>query len=153
MIRLDIPSRGVIELHHAVFDINGTLAIDGRAVPGIADRLKMLSAQLSLHALTAGTHGNMNELEQTLRLPIERIESGDEKRRYVEQLDPQYVIAFGNGVNDVGMLRLAAIGVAVLAAEGVAISALQAADILARSPLEALDLALNPIRLVATLRG
>lgn len=153
MIRLDIPARGVIELHHAVFDINGTLAIDGMAVPGIADRLKKLSEQLSLHALTAGTHGNMNELEQALHLTIKRIESGDEKRRYVEQLDPQHVIAFGNGVNDVGMLRLAAIGVAVLAEEGVAIGALQAAVILAQSPLDALDLALNPIRLVATLRG
>ena len=27
-ISIDIPERGRIELHHAVFDINGTLAID-----------------------------------------------------------------------------------------------------------------------------
>jgi soluble P-type ATPase len=153
MIRLDIPARGVIELHHAVFDINGTLAIDGKPFPGIADRLLGLSERLALHALTAGTHGNMDELEEALRLPIKRISSGDEKRWYVEQLGPERVIAFGNGMNDVGMLRLAAIGVAVLAAEGVAIGALQAADILAQSPLDALDLALNPIRLIATLRG
>ncbi len=25
MIRIDIPQRGIIELHHAVFDVNGTL--------------------------------------------------------------------------------------------------------------------------------
>ncbi len=51
------------------------------------------------------------------------------------------------------MLRLAAIGVAVLAGEGVAIGALQAADVLAPGPVDAIDLVLNPKRLVATLRG
>jgi soluble P-type ATPase len=153
MIRLDIPSRGMIELHHAVFDINGTLAIDGRAVPGIADRLKKLAEQLSLHALTAGTHGNMAELERSLGLSIQLIGNGEEKAHYVEQLGPAHVIAFGNGMNDVGMLRLAAIGVAVLAEEGTALGTLHAADVLARSPLDALDLVLHPIRLVATLRG
>jgi soluble P-type ATPase len=50
-------------------------------------------------------------------------------------------------------LRLAAIGIAVLAAEGVAISALQAADILAPGPIDAIELVLKPKRLVATLRG
>ena len=59
----------------------------------------------------------------------------------------------GNGANDAGMLRLAAIGVAVLAAEGVAISALHAADVLVSGPIDAIELVLKPKRLVATLRG
>ena len=45
-----------------------------------------------------------------LGLPIHIITGGEEKLRYVEQLGPASVIAFGNGMNDVGMLRLAAIG-------------------------------------------
>ncbi len=56
-------------------------------------------------------------------------------------------------MNDVGMLRLAAIGVAVLAGEGVATAAIQAADVLALGPIDAIDLVLKPKRLVATLRG
>lgn len=80
------------------------------------------------------------------------IESGEEKTCYVERLGPAHVIAFGNGANDVGMLRLAAVGVAVLAAEGVAVEALQAADVLALGPVGAVDLVLKPKRLVATLR-
>ena len=28
MIRIDIPLRGIVELQHAVFDVNGTLAVD-----------------------------------------------------------------------------------------------------------------------------
>jgi soluble P-type ATPase len=153
MIRVEIPQRGVVELHHAVFDINGTLAIDGVPISGVVDRLKDLAPHLSLHALSAGTHGNMDELEQVLGLPIHVISSGEEKTNYVEQLGPASVIAFGNGRNDVGMLRVAAIGVAIVAAEGVAVSAVQAADVLALGPVDAIDLVLRPKRLVATLRG
>ncbi|TMC85887.1 MAG: ATPase P [Chloroflexi bacterium] len=153
MIRIDIPLRGIVELQHAVFDVNGTLAVDGKPIPGVTDRLKALGEHLSLHVLTAGTHGNVAELERVLGFPLHMIRIGEEKVHYVEQLGPASVIAFGNGMNDVGMLRLAAIGVAVLAGEGVAIGALQAADVLALGPVDAIDLVLNPKRLVATLRG
>jgi soluble P-type ATPase len=153
MIRIDIPLLGIVELQHAVFDVNGTLAVDGKPIPGVADRLKALGEHLSLHVLTAGTHGNIAEIERALGFPVHMITIGEEKVHYVEQLGPASVIAFGNGMNDVGMLRLAAIGVAVLAGEGVAIGALQAADVLALGPVDAIDLVLNPKRLVATLRG
>jgi soluble P-type ATPase len=134
MIRLEIPQRGMIELHHAVFDVNGTLAVDGMPFPGVVDRLQALAEHLSLHALTAGTHGNIAELEFMLGFPLHLISSGEEKMHYVEQLGSARVIAFGNGMNDVGMLRLAAIGVAILAGEGVAIGALQAAESACSAP-------------------
>src|SRR6266436_1940598 len=153
MIRIDIPQRGIIELQHAVFDVNGTLAVDGIPIPGVVDRLKALGEHLSLHVLTAGTHGNIAELERVLGFPLHIITTGEEKLYYVEQLGPASVIAFGNGMNDVGMLRLAAIGVAILAGEGVASGALQAADVLVSGPLEAIELLLQPKRLIATLRG
>lgn len=152
MIRLKIPAREVIELHHAVFDLNGTLAIDGKLIPGVPDRLRKLSETLTLHILTAGTHGNIAELEKLLGLAFQLVNSGEEKVQYVEQLDPRTVIAFGNGTNDAGMLRLAAIGVAILGAEGLSLRTLREADLLVRSPLDAVDLMLRPKRLVATLR-
>jgi soluble P-type ATPase len=153
MIRIEIPQRGLFEFQHAVFDINGTLAVDGKPIPKVADTLKSLAAFLSIHLLTAGTHGNLKELEETLGFPLQIISNGEEKAWYVQQLGPDKVIAFGNGANDAGMLRLAAIGVAVLAAEGIAISALHAADVLAPGPIDAIELLLKPKRLVATLRG
>jgi soluble P-type ATPase len=58
----------------------------------------------------------------------------------------------GNGANDVDMLAEAALGIAVLGSEGLAVPALIAADVLAASIDEALELLLNPKRLVATLR-
>jgi soluble P-type ATPase len=153
MIRIDIPHRGIIELHHAVFDVNGTLAVDGIPIQGVVDRLQVLAEHLSLHALTAGTHGNIAELERTFGFPLHMIATREEKLRFVEQLGPAGVIAFGNGRNDVAMLRVAAIGVAILAGEGVAIDAIQAADVLAFGPIDAIDLVLKPKRLIATLRG
>lgn len=47
MIRIEIPCRGMIELQHAVFDINGTLAVDGMPIPEVVGRLKKLATQLS----------------------------------------------------------------------------------------------------------
>ena len=174
-MNIEIPQRGKIELQHAVFDVNGTLAVDGIIISGVAERLKLLADLLSIHILTAGTHGNLAGLARTLGHPLQIIgngqdkahyveqlgpatviafgNGGEEKMHYVEQLGPAHVIAFGNGRNDVGMLRLAAIGVAILAGEGAAIEALQAADVLALGPVEAIDLVLKPKRLVATLRG
>ena len=153
MIRIDIPRRGILELQHAVFDINGTLAVDGIPIPGVVNRLQVLAEHLSLHALTAGTHGNIEELERAFGFPFQMIAAGEEKVRFVEQLGPAGVIAFGNGRNDTAMLRVAAIGVAILAGEGVSIDALQAADVLALGPVDAIDLVLKPKRLIATLRG
>lgn len=152
-IKIDIPQRGIVELQHAVFDVNGTLAVDGIAVPGVAERLKTISTQLSIHLITSGTHGSIPELEQTLGFPLHLVLRGEEKMRYVQQLGAANVIAFGNGVNDSNMLRLAAIGVAILTPEGVATKVLQGADIIVYGPTNALDLLLKPNRLIATLRG
>ncbi|HVB21712.1 MAG TPA: HAD hydrolase family protein [Ktedonobacteraceae bacterium] len=152
MIQIDIPNRGTIELQHAVFDINGTLAVDGIPIPGVADCLQSLAESLSIHLLTAGTHGNLAALEQTLGHHLHIIQNGEEKAAFVQQLGPEGVIAFGNGANDIAMLRLAAVGVAVLVNEGLATGVLQAADVLTTSPIDAIQLVLHPKRLMATLR-
>ena len=152
MIRIDIPGRGFLELTDAVFDVNGTIAVDGALIAGVAERLQMLGEHLTIHILTAGTHGNIAELERTLRIPLRIIRTGEDKAQYVQQLGPEHVIAFGNGANDAAMLRMAAIAIAVIAHEGVSLLALQTADVLAQGPLDAIDLALHPKRLIASLR-
>lgn len=152
MIQIDIPQRGILALEHAVFDINGTLAVDGDVVAGVTERLLALGELLSIHALTAGSHGNLKEIERTLGIPLKRISTGEEKYQFVQQLGPSKVVAIGNGMNDVGMLRVAALGIAVLGGEGAATMAWQAADVLAIGPLDAIDLLLQPKRLIATLR-
>jgi len=74
------------------------------------------------------------------------------KRAYAQGLGALGCVCVGNGANDAWMLRAAAVGIAVIGPEGAAVSALQAADIVVVSITHALDLLLNPLRLVATLR-
>lgn len=155
MIELSIPGRDALTLRHVVLDVNGTLATDGALIDGVAERLAELAGYLDVHLLTADTHGGQAAIDAQLGLSAARIQPGHEmeqKAAFVERLGPEGVVAIGNGSNDAGMLRAAAVGIAVLGAEGLSSEALQAADALAASIHDALDLLLKPKRLVATLR-
>jgi soluble P-type ATPase len=149
MIELDIPGRGVLRLQHLVTDVNGTLAVDGRLIDGVAKSLLGLRDRLEIHLLTADTHGQQESLDRQLGLQAVRIQAGGEslaKAAFVQ------VVALGQGANDVAMLHDAALGICILGPEGTAVEALMAADVIAPNILDALDLLYQPLRLVATLR-
>lgn len=155
MIELSIPGRGELTLHHAVFDVNGTLAVDGVLLEGVAERLAALGEHVAIHMLTADTHGGQAAIDAELGLTAHRMQRGGEREQkaaYVQELGADGVVAIGNGGNDVGMLEVATIGIAVLGGEGLNAEALAAADVVVASPLDALDLLLKPKRLMATLR-
>lgn len=155
MFQLDIPGFGKLELEHLVTDYTGTLSIDGKLIPGVRERLQEVSNFLKIHVLTADTFGMAREELKGLNLQVFVLEGPDhhvQKQEYVRKLGPEKVFAMGNGMNDVLMLKEAKIGVAILLPEGVASKAVEASDILALSPLDALDLLLKPKRLKATLR-
>jgi len=155
MIELTIPGRGVVQLEHLVCDVNGTLALDGRLLDGLARTLTALRDRLTLHLVTADTHGRQALIDQQLNLHAERLQPGDEaaqKAAYVRRLGADKVVAIGQGANDAGMLREAALGICVLSREGTAVTALTAADILVADIHAALELLEKPMRIVATLR-
>jgi soluble P-type ATPase len=155
MIELDIPGRGIIRLQHLVSDVNGTLAVDGRLIDDAARGLLALSDRLTLHLLTADTHGRQAAIDGQLGLKAIRIPAGGEaeaKAAYVRNLGSESVVALGQGANDTGMLREAALGICILGPEGAAVEALMAADVAAPNITEALALLAQPLRLVATLR-
>ncbi len=155
MIELTIPGRGSLRLQYLVADVNGTLAIDGVLIEGLAKRIASLQDRLSVHLLTADTHGRQALIDKQLNLTAIRLSPGNEqrqKRSYVEQLGADCVVAIGQGANDAGMLEVAALGICIMSQEGAATETVLAADILAPSILVALDLLDKPLRLVATLR-
>jgi len=155
MISIAIFGVGDFSWAHLVLDVNGTLTIDGALLPGVAERLRLLSPQVAVHLLTADTRGTVSALAQELGVGWKRVQPGGEaeqKRAYVEALGAEQVIAMGNGNNDVMMLSEASLGIAVLGPEGIAIRALLAADVVVRDVTDGLDLLLDPIRLLATLR-
>lgn len=153
MIELDIPGKGTFSLAHAVFDVNGTLAVDGDVVPGVRERMDALGERIRLHMLTADTHGRQAEIDQALGFSATVIQRGGvEKAAYVLSLGGDSVIAIGNGANDANMMQAAALSIAILGQEGLAVSTLKSADVVVTSILDALDLLLKPDRLRATLR-
>jgi soluble P-type ATPase len=155
MIELNIPGRGVIQLQHLVCDINGTLAVDGQLLEGVKLRLSALQDRLTLHLLTADTHGKQDIIDQRLGLKAQRIQLGNEaeqKEEYVVMLGADKVVAIGQGANDAGMIRIAGLGICVLSPEGTAVETLLGADLLVVNIFEALDMLDKPLRIVATLR-
>ena len=155
MITINIPGRGTLEVTNLVLDLNGTIALDGEVLPGVAERLVTLSAELTVYLVTADTQGQAAQSAERLGLHLFRIVPGDEasqKLGLVAQLGPAGTVAIGNGANDARILAAAVLGIAVLGPEGLATIALQAAEVIVVRIEDALDLLLWPQRLIATLR-
>ncbi len=155
MITIDIPGDDRLDLEHLVLDYNGTLACDGRLIDGVGKRLEKLAASLRVHVLTADSFGSAyEELDgypcEVFVLPSTHQDRG--KLAYIRDLGLTSTVCVGNGRNDHLMLREARLGIAVCQQEGAAISTIQSADILCPDILSALDLLLQPVRLIATLR-
>lgn len=155
MLTIEIPGYDHLALEHLVLDLNGTLALDGEILPGVAERLVALSPHLQIHLLTADTWGRGSDTAAALDISLHRLTPGDEaaqKRAFVESLGAEKVAAVGNGANDAEMLAMAALGVTVLGPEGLGRPAWQNADLIVPDIGAALDLLLHPQRLIATLR-
>jgi P-type E1-E2 ATPase len=155
MIELTIPGRGELRLQHLVMDVNGTLALDGILLEGVARRLSSLRDRLNLHMVTADTHGQQSVIDQLLNLSAVRIQHGNEsaqKTEFVNSLGAESVVAIGQGANDAGMLKTAALGICILSTEGTAVDTLLAADLVTPDIQSALDLLDKPLRIIASLR-
>lgn len=155
MIAVDIPGSGLAEIEHFVTDFSGTLSEDGSLLPGVKEKLNELADKVQVHVLTSDTFGRAHKELEGINCTVHILDGDDhtgQKERYVLSLGAERVAALGNGNNDARMLKAAGIGIAVCLKEGCSIEALTAAKILVVSPLDAIDLFLNPKRLSATLR-
>lgn len=155
MIELNIPGRGALVIEHLVTDVNGTLALDGQLLDGLAKRIAALRDRVSVQMITADTHARQSAIDGQLSLTALRLEPGDEaeqKAALVRSLGAEKVAAVGQGANDAAMLKEAALGICVLSREGAAAETLLAADIVVPDIFAALDLFDKPLRIIATLR-
>jgi soluble P-type ATPase len=156
MVEVMVPGSAKLRLEHLVLDFNGTLAIDGVLIQGVADRIARLAGALRIHVLTGDTFGTAAAALADLPCDVRVLQStaqGDAKRDYVLALNAEAVACIGNGRNDRLMMAEAALAIAVLQSEGASAATLAAADVVAPHIRDALDLLLHPLRLTATLRG
>lgn len=155
MIRIDIPGRTPLEIRCLALDFNGTIAVDGELIAGLAAPLNELSRDIGIHVLTADTYGTAAAQCACLNAEIHTFpgdSAGASKEGIVRSLGPG-TACMGNGYNDIPMFRAADLAIAVMLEEGMCAALLNAADMLVRSAFDGLNLLLRPHRLRAGLRG
>lgn len=154
MIQIDIPGRDILTIKAVVLDYNGTIAVDGQLIQAAAERICRLSEQVEVYVLTADTYGNVQQQCSSLPVMVKTFPQAGAaayKEAIVRELDGG-VCAVGNGFNDIPMLDVADLAIAVLDEEGLCAALLTHADILVRASADALELLLKPDRVRATLR-
>jgi P-type E1-E2 ATPase len=155
MIEIDIPGYTILRLHHLTLDVNGTIAKDGCLIEGTRELLAKLRQEISIHLITADTHGRLEDIRRDLNVTALQIPAQSQasaKLDYIQRLGEESVVAIGNGANDAAMLKRAALSMVVVGPEGAAVEAMLEADIAVRDIRSALELLLYPKRLIATLR-
>jgi len=155
VIEITIPGRGNYTIKNLVLDLNGTIALDGKIIRGVKERVAMLSQKLDVFLVTADTNKNAELLTRDLPITlykIKEVEENDQKLRVVLKKGKNNTVSIGNGCNDVSMLKESAIGICIVGGEGASAEAMMASDLVVSTVNDALDLLLKPHRLRATLR-
>ncbi len=156
MITVDIPGYRQLNLSRLVLDYNGTLAVDGNLVAGAGSLLTRLSGDMDIHVITADTFGQVRRGMVGIPCFVSVLPPGNQdqaKLDYITRLGAGQTVCMGNGRNDRLMLKAAGLGVAVILEEGAAAETLIAADVVCKTIIDALELLLEPLRLIATLRS
>ncbi|MBN2333387.1 MAG: hypothetical protein JXO49_05060 [Deltaproteobacteria bacterium] len=155
MIKVAIPGRREISLAGVVFDMNGTLTVDGRLGAHERQLIISLASQLDIWVLTADTFGTATAVFADLPVRLGKLSSRTgflEKKKFLESRGSRTHAAVGNGYNDHLMLKQAVLGICVLGPEGAHPLSLAHADLVVPSTVDAIELFLSPQRLVAGLR-
>jgi len=152
---LTIPYYKTLELKHLVLDYNGTLAKDGTLIEDAVPLLHALGEHYTLHVITSDTFGTVHAQLKGLDITVKVLHSDDhtkEKSDYIQALKAEHCIAIGNGSNDMLMLQNAVLGIALIGNEGCSSRTLNSSDIVCTNICDALEVALSPKRMIATLR-
>jgi soluble P-type ATPase len=124
--------------------------------PEVRHLLAELAAKIHVAVITADTFGLARQELATVPgvelILLESDQDGTEKARRVQEWGAEHTVVIGNGVNDQPMFFVAGLKICVLGPEGVSTSVLAVANIVVRSPEDAIRLLINPTRLIATLR-
>jgi len=155
MIKIEAPGLNTREIDNIVFDLNGTLTVDGRIHPKTKDKINLLAKRTSIYVMTADSRGDCREVLQKVNAEIVTIQeedTGEAKTGFIRRIGSKRTAAIGNGYNDRLMVREASLGICILGREGASSETLRNSDVVFSSILDALDFLLKPLRQKATLR-
>jgi soluble P-type ATPase len=158
-ITINIPGFGKVQINSVLSDYTGTLACGGKLVPGVKERVLRLAERVDIHIVTADSFGTAEEELKGLPLVCRKLKKEKEdvqKAHCAVELNPRYVASFGNGNNDRLHLKVVkeagGLAIAVENGEGCALDAILNANLFVVGAANALDLLLEPTRLLGTLR-
>lgn len=152
MLTLEIPGDKKYELKELILDFNGTLAVDGKLIVGVKERIQKLSKILNIYVLTGDQHHNAEKVLHNLAINVKVVHGKKEKIKFINSIGNNHIVYIGNGLMDIKALKKSAIGICVIEKEGASTKALSNSDIVTNNILDALDLLLIKDRLICTLK-
>lgn len=151
-MRVNIPGNGPLVIETIILDLNGTLCVGGKLVPGVAERVEELRKKCKLILFSGDTRGDAAQLACDLGIDFAKTATGQDKADEADKLQADKCAAIGNGLIDLQLIQRAKLGIVVLQGEGVHAKTFLAADIIVPSVNDALDLFIDEQKLIATLR-
>jgi len=152
-MQYSIPGIGNLEITTIVLDLNGTIAVHGKIVPGVKERLDQLKKLGIDLILFSGDHrGNGLEMCNELGITFKKGGTQEEKEKLFLELDTERTAAIGNARIDIGKFKHAKLSIATLQAEGIHTGILKYVDIIVPNINDALDLFIDANALEATMR-
>jgi soluble P-type ATPase len=150
-----VPGFGSLELENVVLDLNGTVTESGDFIPGVLEDLKALRAEgCKIYILSGDTRGNLAQtFEHASGIEAVVTKTAQEKRTFVESIGPEHTVCVGNGNIDVEMFKVAKLSICTVQAEGATTKAMLQADVVVTHVKHAMEILLDPDKLIATLRA
>jgi soluble P-type ATPase len=151
-MKLDIPGNGPLVIETIILDLNGTLCVGGKLVPGVTERIQELRKKCRLILFSGDTRGDAVRIANELGIDFAKTATGQDKADEADKLHADKCAAIGNGLIDLQLIQRVKLGIVVLQGEGAHAKTFQAADIIVANVNDALDLFIDEQRLIATLR-
>lgn len=140
-------------LSEIVLDLNGTLAVNGKFVKGVKQRIeKLKELGFTMYLLTGDQRGTAAEQAKSLGIQVIITPTGKEKEAFTKTLKKKSLVAIGNARIDIGTFKHASLRIATVQSEGIHAQILKHVDIVVPSINSALDLLINPDIFCATMR-
>ena len=148
-----VPEVGEIEITTIVFDLNGTLQVNGKIPDGVKERVSKLKAKGFLLVLFSGdVRGNASDIAKELGIEFRKCANGKEKEKEFLTFDTNKTAAIGNARIDIGKFKHAKLSIATLQAEGIHVEILKHVDVIVPSINNALDFFLDEEVFKGTMR-
>ncbi len=156
-IDIKIPWGEKYSINNVVFDLNGTLANDGKIAENTIDLLEKLARDAKMYIVTADTHNTAEELKDKLGdlaeiIVLKSNDHAQEKARFVHTLGFRETVTVGNGANDLKMMEEGILSFGIIGGEGLYGPLLAKVDIVVQNVDHAIEMLINPMKIVATIR-